>query len=240
MRHQHHRRGDAGRADERVEIGDRVGGRPRLRHRIAAARRLAYRRSRPVVGADPGELPDRGEDVRRTGRGFGPVGRRRLGARDDDDGRRPVALAFDIHFAAVADINGTCGIRGRGGRRSGRRGAGRRGGAYGRAFSLLAAGAATCQKARPAGEKSGGCRRIWLSAGSGMPRVPRPLDAQRDCGYLARHRAISSAVERFVPSKMSQVRFPASPTTNATVDLDAGAARLRHSPERSGPPGCDN
>ena len=139
---------------ERVEVGDRVGRRSRLRRRIAAARRLADRRSRPIVGANLGERrrPRRRRSARRR-RGFGPVGRGRLGARDDDDGRRPVAPAFHVHLAAAADIDGTGRIRSRGdGRSCGGEEKGGEARPAGRALCTPgSAGAAACQKSGQTG-----------------------------------------------------------------------------------------
>jgi hypothetical protein len=119
MRHQHDRGVDPGGADQRVEIGGRVARRGRLRHRIAAARRLAHRRSRPVVGADPCEGGDRVEDVGRARRGLGPVGRRRLPAGDDNDGRGSRPTAFDVHLTAIVDVDGPGKVGGRRARRNG-------------------------------------------------------------------------------------------------------------------------
>ena len=105
MPDEHHGRRDAGGAQQRMEVGDRVGRRGRLRHRVAAARRLADRSSRPVVGTDPRELGNRGENVHRTRRGHGPVVGGSFPARHDDDSRNPGTTALEVHLAAAADVH---------------------------------------------------------------------------------------------------------------------------------------
>ena len=98
----HERRFDLCGADQRMEVGDRVGNGDRHRHRVAAAGAvIGERRSRAVIGTDPRELRDIGEDGRvvRPFVGGGPP------AGHNEDGGRSRSAALEVHLPAAANVD---------------------------------------------------------------------------------------------------------------------------------------
>jgi hypothetical protein len=100
--------------------GPRGGG---LRNRVAPARLLTDRRSRAIVGTDPGEPSDLGKHPRPRLPGNIPILGGPSEAGHQHDGRGSGAATLQIHLATAADvdqageISALRGMRGRRGQR---------------------------------------------------------------------------------------------------------------------------
>ena len=115
--------GLAGGCQQDMQIGDRSPRRRGLRDRVAPARLLADRRSRTIIGTDPGEPGDLGKHPRPWLPGNIPILGGPSEAGHQHDGRGSGAATLQIHLATAADvdqageISAWRGMRGRRGQR---------------------------------------------------------------------------------------------------------------------------
>ena len=109
----------AGGTQQGMQIGDRRHRRGGLRNRVAPARFLTHRRSRTIIGTDPGELGDLGKHPRPWPLSDSPILGGPSQAGHQHDGRGPDAATLQIHLATSArvdqsgEISALPGMRGR-------------------------------------------------------------------------------------------------------------------------------
>ena len=116
MRSEHVRSGDVRRLEQCMKIGDEVACRARHGDGRAPTQMIRVeKRSRPIICANPGKLGDVRKHSTHSGLKWGAPDFGIIPVPSLENHRRATrSAALEVHFAALADFDGTGKITGRG------------------------------------------------------------------------------------------------------------------------------